>query len=215
MKGFLFVVLTLIAFVGCGVETDSSSLPTSSSDSNTTNPDSNTTNPDSNTTNPDSNTTNPDSNTTNPDSNTTDPDSNTTDPGGNVDEPDLPSVFDPNACGATGYTSMSDNSFNVSSSEDVVYGFKLTSYYPKSFDLGASEVTLYHPVNLESSLLDTIVFIYTSNYSFSFDQAWIENSNNNIYIQSPPDTDGSFKCYRYELNSDTVSDIKMVLVHKN
>ena len=110
-----------------------------------------------------------------------------------------------------------DNSFYPAATFDSEYGLGLTSYYPKGFSASKSEIMLFHPIVLENPLVVglTDILVITPDYSFSYDRAWVQNSNRTIYIRSPLDDNDNYECYRYELNSTSASDMKMVLVHRN
>lgn len=130
-----------------------------------------------------------------------------------------PSVYDSKACGAEDYKAIVDNSLYPAATFSSEYGMGITSYYPKSISgASKSEVILFHPLNLENEL-DNLsdILVITSDYSFSYDRVWLENSNKTIYIMSPKDDDDNFECYRYELNSTDTGDIRdnMVLVHRD
>lgn len=193
-----------IAFIGCGVETNSSDMNTPSSNIDPSGSGDTDTDP--------TDTNNTDTNNT--DTNTTDPaDTNDTIP---VEPTDYgPSTYDPQACLSTGgYVAIRDNSFDPSGFYDEVEGIKVTSYYPKTFNAVESQVMLYHH-GLEADINGLLVFVFTSQYSFSFDTKWIENANRTIYIRSPDDENGDFLCFRYELNSTDRDELERVLVHSS
>ena len=134
-------------------------------------------------------------------------------------DPVVDSIYDAKACGHVDYKAIVDNSLYPAATFSSEYGMGVTSYYPKSISgASKSEVILFHPLNLENEL-DNLsdILVIASNYSFSYDRVWLQNSNKTIYIMSPKDDDDNFECYRYELNSTNTSDIRdnMVLVHRD
>ena len=206
MKVILYLILTGILFIGCGVETSSSSVASSSSDTNS-NGGTDTNSSD----NGGADTNSTDTNST--DTNSTD--TNTTDPVVIEDEDYGVSTYDPQACLSTGrYVFIRDNSLDPDGFFDELNGIKLTSYYPKTFNATESEIRLYHP-SLENSVDDNLIFVFTSRYSFSFDTKWLDNTNRTIYMKTPDDENGDFYCFRYELNTTVRDDVKMVLVHSS
>lgn len=125
-----------------------------------------------------------------------------------------PSIYDENACKNTGtYTNIKDNSFDPGGFYDAEEGIKLTSYYPKLTLATYSEARLFHP-RLDGEVNGDMTLVWVpSEYSFSFDSKWLENSNRTIYIKSPVDADEQYTCYRYELNTTNRDDMTRVLVH--
>ena len=209
MKILLYLFLTSFLFIGCGVETSSSSIPSSSTDS-TDNGGTDTNSTDNGGTDTNS-TGNGGADTNSTDTNTTD--TNTTDPIVVEDEDFGVSTYDPQACRATnGYSLIKDNSFDPSGYTDNANGIKVTSFFPKTFIASSSEVKLFHP-GLDGELKDNLILLFEAKYSFSYDESWLTNSNNVIYIDTALYTSGNSYCFRYQLDSTDRNQIERVLVH--
>jgi hypothetical protein len=115
-------------------------------------------------------------------------------------------TYDEQACKTTnGYISLSNAYIAQSLSEDSTNEISIKSNYAAGETLDLSEVKVYYP-ELEGSATGSVALVFGENYYFVYDEAWTQNSNKTIYIQTPND-DGLQTCYRYELNTISTSDI--------
>ena len=204
MKILLYLFLTSFLFIGCGVETSSSGIALSNTNS-TDNGGTDTNSTDNGGT--DTNST--DTNST--DTNSTD--TNTTIPVVIDDEDFGISTYDPQACRATnGYSLIKDNSFDPSGFTDESNGIKVTSFFPKTFTASNSEVSLFHP-GLDGEFNNSWTLLFENKYSFSFEESWVTNSNNVIYIGTAKYDSGKDYCFRYQLDSTDRNQVERVLVH--
>ena len=191
MKAILFIIM--IVFLGCGVETSSSGSVSSPPNNGIVPPENNETVP-------------PENNETVP------PDNNETESDYDMEG----AILDDKACGSfEGYTAMKDNSFDPEGFYDSENGITIGSSYPLSFNPSESEVVLFRPDLLETKI-GTFTVIYGENYYVSFDQAWVTNVNNIIYVKTPQnaDTNDKYGCYRYELDSINNKDINETKVYR-
>lgn len=122
---------------------------------------------------------------------------------------------DPQACLATnGYQIISHNSFTPERVDDYENGLSIYSGYSLDSDnLESTEVQLYY-TSLTVDRADSSTIVFEDNYTFSFNQAWIENSNHTIYIRTPKDSQNLYGCYKAELNSKLSSEIVLTKVYR-
>lgn len=121
---------------------------------------------------------------------------------------EVPSNYDANACNISGHVTIYDNSDTSEGVSNDDYGMGLTSYYPKDSNGTTSFVRLYFPSKFDQELdAGRDVVVSTTNYSFSFNKSWVQNSNKTVYISTPERFGVEKECYRYELNSTKSSDI--------
>ena len=95
---------------------------------------------------------------------------------------------------------------------DIENGLSLSSSYTSGLTQEENEVTIYYP-NLEKTKSGDNTVVFKDNYYFSYDNAWIENSNNTIYIKTPKEVDSPYGCYRVKLDSMSENDITFVKVY--
>lgn len=129
-------------------------------------------------------------------------------------DPEVDAIYDADACGSLDYRAISDNSLSPEGNSESDVGLKITSYYPPGYHSQESEVALFYPLDFEGPKVGTTVFVWTLDFSFSYDKSWIDNTNKTIYIKTPIIND-EFECYRYELNSTDANDLQAVLVYRN
>lgn len=214
-------MLVTLFVTGCGVESESSADIKEESSINSTNTDTGSTdNTDSTGTGDDQTDTGVDTNTTETpatDTNTTD--GTTTNPGTDANTT-VVSIFDTvdatldaKACGATGYVAIVDSSFDPEGYVQEQHGIEISSSYPMGFNPALTEVKLFHP-GLEHEKLGVTSNVFGVQYYFSYDHAWVNNSNTTIYIRTPLDSNGKYGCYRYEITSTVGSDITATKVYR-
>jgi len=122
-------------------------------------------------------------------------------------------IFDNSACNLkdTNNTIKDANGTSVRV-EDFENGLSLSSSYTSGLTQDENEVTIYYP-NLEQTKSGDNTVVFKDNYYFSYDNAWIENSNNTIYIKTPKEADSPYGCYRVKLDSMSENDITFVKVY--
>ena len=185
---------------------DSGDDGTNGDDDNTTNGD------DDNTTNGD------DDNTTNGD------DDNTT----NGDDDTLPdtgdgtsdifvtdgAVYDSKACVIDDeYELFLDSSLDPGSTSKDSEGLEVGSFLDFDVDVAKTQIGLYYPdfvLTLEGKKAN----VFEDDYWFGFDNIWVFNGANTIYIRIPKNSNGLFTCYRYKLSSVNTDDLTRVKVYR-
>jgi hypothetical protein len=130
-------------------------------------------------------------------------------------------VKDDLACMASnGYGAIHDNSYYSGVYTDVVNGLEFSSLVPYGTNGEFSEgyeATLYRP-SLAVAASESYVFVLEAGkYSITFDEAWIFNTNNTVYVKiakdySKPDSKPS--CFRLKLNSKNLDEISPVKVYR-
>lgn len=127
-------------------------------------------------------------------------------------------THDSQACLATnGYQYISHNRFTPERVDDYENSVSIYSGYSLDSDngvddLASTEVQLYYTsLTVDKANSSTIVF--EDNYTFSFNQAWIENPEHTIYIRTPKDSQNLYGCYKAELNSKLSSEIVLTKVY--
>ncbi len=134
----------------------------------------------------------------------------------------ITSVFDPSeaiedadACTtATGYHVATDNSLDPEGYTDRTNGITILSRYAMSTDPSLSEVKLFYPT-FSATLTDSWGLILVSRaYSISYDQGWVSNSPNVVYIKTPPIDTELPECYKYTLNAADGNTISAVKVYR-
>ena len=122
-------------------------------------------------------------------------------------------IFDENAClESNNYNMISNSSLFPSTANDANETIFLRSDFTGIYN----EVELFYPKLQENKTLQKVI-LFEDNYYFVFDEAWINNSNNTVYIKLPKDENLLHSCYRFELNSTEPSDIvgKKVFSYSN
>jgi len=114
-------------------------------------------------------------------------------------------TFDEKACSISyGYNVRFDSSFDPNSTSDDDNGIEIESRYAYNTDVEATKIHIFYP-NLTQNLLENMVNVYSDNYRFGFNEAWIANDNKIIYVRLAKNGAGHYGCHRYELNSLTGS----------
>ena len=123
-------------------------------------------------------------------------------------------VYDSQACKISAvYHILKDNSFDPEGREDTVSKLIIKSLYSIQSDPNKSEVYLYHP-DLTQAAKNTYSVIYEDDYKISFDQAWVDNANNIVYIRTPKNSDDKYQCFKYILNDTDASKINGIKVYR-
>ena len=194
MKLVVISLSIIFVFGGCGVETSSSAEKSSSTDIQGDITDSN------------SSSDITDTNSSSDVNSTESPVSNS-----NFDMKDA--TFDAQSCSIeNGYNVLSDSSFDPNATPDDNNGIEIESRYAYNTDVEATKVYIFYP-NLTQEMKSRNVNVYSENYRFGFDEAWIANSNT-VYVRLAKDGIGHYSCYRYELNSLTGSSITGTKVYR-
>ena len=123
-------------------------------------------------------------------------------------------IFDKSACiiNSENNNTIKDSNGSINRVDDTVNGISLDSSYNSGSSTEENEVKIFYS-DLDTSKSNDNVVIEKDNYYFSFDDAWITNSPNTIYIQTPKETDNLYRCYRVKLNSTVESDISFTKVY--
>jgi len=123
-------------------------------------------------------------------------------------------TFDQQACSIENdYNVISDSSFDPNATPDDDNGVEIESRYAYNTDVEATKIYLFYP-NLTKEMVSRNVNVYSENYRFGFNEAWIANNDNIIYIRLAKNGAGIYSCYRYELNSLTGSSIQSMKVYR-
>ena len=118
-------------------------------------------------------------------------------------------IYDENGCvSQDGYNELMSNAFSPELVNDSINGISLKSNYLLGDDLDGSDVILYYP-SITQNLSNNIIYVFEENinYYFTYDEAWVENTEQTVYVKTPKDTQGLYSCYRYQLSSTTTNDI--------
>ncbi len=134
----------------------------------------------------------------------------------------ITSVFDPseavedtNACTtATGYHVATDNSLDPEGYTDRTNGITILSRYAMSTDPSLSEVKLFYPTFTATPSDSWGLILVSRAYSISYDQGWVANTPNVVYIKTPPINTELPECYKYTLNAADGSTISAVKVYR-
>ncbi len=123
-------------------------------------------------------------------------------------------ILDEQAClEDEGYKILTDTSFSPERTNDLVNGISINSDYPFNSDLELTEVQIYY-TSLEVEKMGQNTILFTDDYYFAFDEAWVENPEHTIYIRTPKDGNNLYGCYRAELNTTVASDIALTKVFR-
>ena len=121
-------------------------------------------------------------------------------------------IHDPQACMETnGYMKLSNSSISESLSEDADNQISVKSNYPSTDSLDMSEVIIFYPP-LENEKTGSVALLFGDAHYFVYDEAWTQNSNRTVYIQTPKDDGGLHACFRYELDTILTSDVQVTKV---
>lgn len=123
-------------------------------------------------------------------------------------------ILDEQACLQTnGYQMIADDSYDSGREIDTNNGIYIESKYSNTLEINATEVQIYYTdLNVQKQEHNTIV--YKDDYTFAFDEAWVDNTKHTIYIRIPKDTNDLYGCYRAELNSTTANEITFTKVYR-
>ncbi|MEA3228748.1 MAG: hypothetical protein U9P38_06735 [Campylobacterota bacterium] len=120
-------------------------------------------------------------------------------------------IYDKQACLAKdGYNSLSNSEKSIIA--DDGNGISLSSGYIDE-NIENSEVTIFYP-DLEQVLSSNYKVIFKDNYYFRFNENWVNNRNNIVYIMTPKNAEIESNCYRFELNDRIKNDTKGVNVYR-
>ena len=216
-----FLLLGLLFFFsGCGVATDSSSVPENITDA-IVGPDGEVIVDGGSTGDePDDNTSGTDDNTSGTDDNTSGTDDNSTtdvETSGLYDEAEAD--FDPQSCTTlNSYNFLVDSSLDSDSKADLINGLEINSFLDQtsiSADFDKTEVRAFYP-DFTSVKKNSYTTIYEPDeYYLSFDEGWLLNSDNHVYIQLPNDVNSSLlDCYSYTLDTVTKSELVRKKVYR-
>jgi len=123
-------------------------------------------------------------------------------------------ILDERACLATdGYKIIMDSSLTPDRVSDDENGVSIKSEYEQNVSVEQTEVTLYY-TDIEAPKTFNYIIKYEDNFSFSVDEAILEQSNKTIYVRTPKDENDLYGCYRAELNTTVASDITLVKVFR-
>lgn len=119
-------------------------------------------------------------------------------------------IYDESACTDDGFLSIINYGFFTSpdaSTTDQNDTMTLRSKFTSDdFSLDSTKVTMFYTV-LENSKTGEKIPVVETEYTFGFDESYVGNMNNTIYIMTPKDERGLHSCYRYELDSTSASNI--------
>ena len=122
-------------------------------------------------------------------------------------------IYDEKACTLKyGYNSIFDTNATSVRVEDAKNGLSLFSNYSSGATKEDNEVTIYYPT-LQSEKTGDPTIVIKENYYFSYDNAWINDSDNAIYIQIPKDKDSPYICYKINLNTNKENDLVFTKVY--
>ena len=123
-------------------------------------------------------------------------------------------IYDTSACVITSENNntIKDSNGSISRVDDTVNGISLDSSYSSGLTDEENEVKIFYS-NLDKARTYNSTVIDKNNYYFSFDDTWLTNSPNTIYIQTPKEVDSLYRCYRVKLNSTIESEISFVKVY--
>ena len=203
MIKILLVLLITLSISGCGVNTSSSGFDSTSNGSDT--------------------------NDTNDSNGSGDTNSSDGDNGDNGDNGDTPSdtgdgtsdifvtdgaVYDSKACVIDDdYGIILDSSLDPSSTGIDGEGLEIGSFLDFSVEVDKTQVAMYYPdFVLTPEGKKTSVF--EDEYWFGFDNLWVFNGMNTIYVRTPKNSSGLFTCYRYKLDSVNSDDLTRVKVYR-
>jgi len=116
-------------------------------------------------------------------------------------------ILDEQACLAeNGFNMLDNNAFKSERSNDLDNSISIKSDFAAGSNIEESEVKIFYP-KLENSSKDDRVIVFQDGYYFVFDKAWIDNTNKTVYTMTPKEENGSYSCYRFELNFTTANNI--------
>ena len=202
---FVYFIFIMFNFIGCGVNTDSSGVPSSISDVKEDTNDTTQTEDTNNTAQVIDNT---DTNDTTQTEDTTEKDP--------IFESDG-AIYDENACKITSSTVvLSDhNQDNPIQTTDFENGISIYSQYYITGNIADSLVTLYYPVITADIAFkdDKLASGYYNGAEITlvYDVAWKDEPNNTIYMEIPKLDNKLKTCYKVILNGD---DIDLDLAQK-
>lgn len=123
-------------------------------------------------------------------------------------------TFDAQACSIdNGYRVISDSSFDPNATPDDSNGIEIESRYAYNSDVEATKIYIFYP-DLTQEIKSHNVNVYSENYRFGFNEAWLANSNNIVYVRLAKNGVGHYACYRYELNSLTGTSVQSTKVYR-
>ena len=122
-------------------------------------------------------------------------------------------IYDELACLKVDSNNVLVNSSFAPRSSDDKNGISISSSYDFNFDMDYTEIKIYYPALVLEKTGDDVI-IFDDKYYFSFDKAWINSTNNRIYIETPKDSSGLHSCYKTVLNSIEQADINYTKVYR-
>lgn len=196
MKLVALSLSIIFIFGGCGVETSSSASASQSSID-------------------DIDGTSDDNNSSDDDNASSDDIDDSTDYQGSSSNFDMKdATFDEKACSIeNGYNVTQDSSFDPNATPDDDNGLEIESRYAYNTDVEATKVYIFYP-DLTQEKISRNVNVYSENYRFGFDEAWIANDTNTVYIRLAKNGAGIYGCYRYELDSLNGESIQSTKVYR-
>ena len=115
-------------------------------------------------------------------------------------------VFDKQACQVnSNFNVLVSNSSSSNSGADSINAISIQSEFINDI-IEETEVTLFYPT-LQVSKGDTNIIAFKDRHFFVFNNAWVDNNDNTIYIQTPKDNSTLFECHRFKLDSTDVTSI--------
>ena len=131
----------------------------------------------------------------------------------NSDFNTVDALYDENACKKSAtYMTLESSSFSPAAQTDPINVLSIKSNYPYNATVEKTKVTLFYPELTEVEEEGTLVII-RANYYFNVNKAWVNNSNNRVYVKTAREPNGLYSCYRFDINSEKATEIKDVKVY--
>jgi len=124
-------------------------------------------------------------------------------------------ILDEQACQATnGYNLLQSSNFTIEKSIDATNGIGIMSEFDRGDSFDDSLVQIFYP-NLDVIKIENDdIVVFQENYYFSFNRAYNQNTNKTVYVMTPKNEDGTFSCYRFELNFSVATNVQGTKVFK-
>ncbi len=123
-------------------------------------------------------------------------------------------IYDPEAClDGSAYSVIENIIFSPEATADTINGVYIKSSIGFSVNTEKTKVKLFYPdLTLEKTGKRTT---FASNkYYLEFDQAWVSNTNNKVYIQTPIENSKLYQCFKLELSSIISNELKTTKVFR-
>jgi hypothetical protein len=123
-------------------------------------------------------------------------------------------IYDGEAClDSSTYNVIDNTSFIPDSTADTTNGVYIKSNIGFNTKIEKTVIKLFYP-NLSVERIGTNTMFIGNKYYLEFDNAWVSNSDNKVYIQTPSSDSNLSECYRLNLSSTNANALATTKVFR-